>query len=110
MSNFTRISVSDAHALMQSQNVSIVDIRDEDSYRLGRIKTARHLDNAGIHRFIQEADLDLPVVVCCYHGNSSQPAAAWLAEQGFDQAYSLDGGFTEWQLAYPAEVETDHSV
>ena len=107
MSSYSRISVADAHELIHSQRVSIVDIRDEDSFRVGRITAAQHLDNAGVHDFIQHADQDLPVLVCCYHGHSSQPAAAWLAEQGFEKAYSLDGGFTEWQLAYPAECEKD---
>ncbi len=46
MSSFTRISVTDAQALISSQSVSIVDIRDEDSYRLSHIRNAQHLDNA----------------------------------------------------------------
>jgi len=30
--------------------------------------------------------------VVCYHGNSSQSAAAYLVGQGFAEVYSLDGG------------------
>jgi thiosulfate sulfurtransferase len=31
--------------------------------------------------------------VYCYHGNSSQSAAAYLAEQGFEATFSIDGGY-----------------
>jgi thiosulfate sulfurtransferase len=45
------------------------------------------------------------MVVVCYHGHSSQQAAAWLAGQGFAEVYSLDGGFTEWEYRLPERVE-----
>jgi len=43
-------------------------------------------------------------VVCCYHGISSQQAAQFLISQDFTEVYSLDGGFTDWQLQYPDAV------
>jgi thiosulfate sulfurtransferase len=42
--------------------------------------------------------------VVCYHGNSSQGAAAYLVSQGFSEVYSLDGGIEAWQADYPGEV------
>ena len=44
-------------------------------------------------------------IVTCYHGNSSQSAAAYLVSQGFTDVYSLDGGFELWHARYPGEVE-----
>jgi len=44
--------------------------------------------------------MDKPVVVVCYHGMSSQSAASYLNEQGFDDIYSLDGGYSAWSLAH----------
>ncbi len=32
----------------------------------------------------------------CYHGISSQGAAQYLINQGFDAVYSVDGGFEAW--------------
>jgi thiosulfate sulfurtransferase len=43
--------------------------------------------------------------VCCYHGNSSQGAAQYFAEQGFTQAYSLDGGYEMWKVLYPQQCQ-----
>jgi len=40
-------------------------------------------------------------VVVCYHGNSSQQAAQFFAGEGFNDVYSMDGGFEAWKLQYP---------
>ena len=98
---FKRISVAEARDIIGPNNgidgnVQIVDIRDEESYSRAHIPGAFHLHNSNIQEFIMEADPEHPVIVCCYHGHMSQSAAAYLAEQGFHQTYSLDGGFEAW--------------
>ena len=58
------------------------------------------------HLVIAAADLDAPLVVVCYHGNSSQSAAAYFIQQGFSDVYSLDGGFELWRSVYPADTSS----
>jgi thiosulfate sulfurtransferase len=82
----------------------VVDIRDPQSFALGHISGSHHLDNHSLADFIAKADLDKPLIVSCYHGNSSQGAAAYLAHQGFAEVYSLDGGFELWRSLYPDQV------
>jgi thiosulfate sulfurtransferase len=96
--SFKRISTTDARKMMAeaSDDVQIVDIRDDESYAAGHIEAAFHLHNSNLQQFIAEADPDKPLLVYCYHGHMSQGAAAYLAEQGFAEAYSLDGGFQAW--------------
>lgn len=110
MTEFKRISVKDARKIIDAGSAVVVDIRDPQSYAAGHILQAQHLDNSGVHQFIQEADLRQSVIVCCYHGNMSQPAAAYLAEHGFTEVYSLDGGFTQWQHLYPECCEFPNSA
>ena len=85
--------------------LALVDIRDPHSFEHGHIPGSRRLDNDTVGAFIDEAPRELPLVVVCYHGHSSQQAAAWLAGQGFAEVYSLDGGFTDWQRRHPDRVE-----
>lgn len=66
---------------------------------------SRRLGNDTVDAFLAEAPRQAPLVVICYHGHSSQQAAAWLAGQGFAEVYSLDGGFTDWQHRHPDRVE-----
>lgn len=101
MSEFKRISVDTTRQMLNNGDVQLVDIRDEQSYQMGHIEGARHLDNTSLQDFLLEGDPDRPVIVYCYHGNSSQPAAAFLNEKGFDDVYSMDGGFEVWRGSYP---------
>lgn len=89
--------------MLSDGKVQLVDIRDEQSYAAGHIEGARHLDNTTLQAFVEEADPDQPVIVYCYHGNSSQPAAAFLNEHGFEDVYSMDGGFEVWRQQYPVK-------
>ena len=102
---YARISLEDARQLLDDDGAFVVDIRDEASFAAARIEHARHLDDATLAAFLAEADRDVPLIVCCYHGHSSQSAGAMLAERGFAQVYSLDGGFTGWAARYPDDVE-----
>lgn len=100
MTDFKRISPEQAQALRE-QGAVVVDIRDPHSFANGHIQGSTHLDNQTLHDFIAKADLDAPLIVSCYHGNSSQSAAAFLINQGFSDVYSLDGGFELWNATYP---------
>jgi thiosulfate sulfurtransferase len=104
MTDFKRISPQQAQALRQD-GVTVVDIRDAQSYAAGHISGSTHLDNHSLADFIAKANMDQPLVVTCYHGNSSQGAAAYLAHQGFSDVYSLDGGFELWRQAFPDDIE-----
>jgi len=79
----------------------VVDIRDPQSFAAGSIKGSQHLDNENVQAFIGQSDKNQPVVVCCYHGNSSQSAAQFLFEQGFAEVYSLNGGYEMWKVSFP---------
>ena len=103
MTEFKRISPQEAQTLREKGAV-VVDIRDPQVYAELHISGAKHLDNHSIADFIRAADLDAPLIVACYHGNSSQSAAAYLISQGFSDVYSLDGGFELWRTTYPAET------
>lgn len=100
MNEFQRISVAQAKQLIAEQAV-VADIRDEQSFAQGHISGAFHLTNTSLGQFMRQYDYSQPVVVVCYHGNSSQGAAQYLAQQGFEQVYSMDGGFESWRGLEP---------
>lgn len=105
MASFQRINTTSAHALWQQGQAAFVDIRDERSFALGHIPGSVRLTNSNLAQFIAGLEDQQPVVVVCYHGNSSQGAAQYLAEQGVEPVSSLDGGFTAWGQQFPEAVE-----
>lgn len=103
MTEFKRIAPETAQQ-MRAAGAVVVDIRDPHSYANGHISGSTHLDNHSLPDFIAAADLDQPLIVTCYHGHSSQSAAAYLVNQGFSDVYSLDGGFELWRATFPQDV------
>jgi len=105
MSEFECIDSSKAAELIQ-QGAQVADIRDPNSFAQGHISGSYNLSNENLHQYMAEADMDKPLLVCCYHGISSQQAAQFLAEQGFDEVYSINGGFEAWRVEQPTLCET----
>lgn len=101
MSTFRTLSAADAHTLLADARTQLVDIRDEYAFSEGHIERAQRIDNNNVGDFIATADKSAPLIVCCYHGFSSQNVAQFFVEQGFDEVYSLNGGFEGWKLAHP---------
>jgi len=103
METYQCIDVHQAQAHLE-QGAVLVDIRDAQSFALGHARGALHLSNSNLNDFISTTDMSLPVLVMCYHGNSSKGAAGYLHGQGFATAYSIDGGFDAWRAAFPQQV------
>ena len=95
---YKNISIDDAKILI-SRGATIADIRDKDSYMAGHIAGAVHLSDQNLQDFILESDHEMPLLVCCYHGHSSQQAAQYLSGQGFEEVYSILGGYTAWAVS-----------
>lgn len=96
---FIRISARQARELIDTEAL-VVDIRDAQSYAQGHIEGAVLINADNVDAFIAGSDHSRPLVVCCYHGNASQSAAAYFSENGFEQSYSLDGGYEAWQALH----------
>jgi len=79
----------------------VLDIRDINSYNANHIKGSQRIDNSNLASFLAEANKDKTVIVCCYHGISSMQAAEVFINQGFENVYSLEGGFNTFCTTHP---------
>jgi thiosulfate sulfurtransferase len=102
---YTCIDISDALPSIEN-NAAIVDIRDLVSFQNSHMTNAISLTNDNVQSFIDSTEKNRPIIVCCYHGNSSKGAAEYLASQGFKEVYSLNGGFSQWSAMFPEQCET----
>ncbi|MDG6895315.1 thiosulfate sulfurtransferase GlpE [Volucribacter amazonae] len=99
MEQFVEITPEEAWQLLQQEEAVLVDIRDLPRFSYSRPQGAFHLTNQSYGQFQDEYDFDQPVIVSCYHGVSSRNVAQFLLEQGYEQVYSLKGGFDAWVRA-----------
>ncbi len=100
MSTFKHISVDDAKSMIEAGDVSVVDIRDGHAFEISHLPSAKSLNDTNIDIFLAEADKERPLICYCYHGISSQNAAAFFVSKGFKDVYSMDGGYEGWRVKY----------
>jgi thiosulfate sulfurtransferase len=93
---FKRISAKEAKELIDTKDVNLVDVRDPRSYESGHLAGAVNVQDDNLDEYLRTADKAKPTLVYCYHGNSSQGGAAYFFDQGFEEVYSVDGGFEAW--------------
>jgi thiosulfate sulfurtransferase len=100
-----QIQIHEAKQKFDQRAWTFVDIRDPGSYRAAHIPGALHLHDGNVQEFVQSTDKETPVIVYCYHGNSSLGAAAYFMENGFKNVASMSGGFEAWRQVYEHEAE-----
>ena len=103
-SNYQQISQEEAKEMMDTQEVIILDVREQDEYDSGHIPGAILLpvgtiDEETAAEVIPEKDST--VLVYCRSGNRSKTASSALAEQGYTNIYEF-GGINTW----PYETES----
>ena len=93
---FKEIAAQKVQEMQEEDAVNVVDIRDPGSFSGGHIPNAVSLSDGNVKEYIENTDKEKPLVVCCYHGNSSRGAAEYLSQNGFKEVYSMTGGFDAW--------------
>jgi hydroxyacylglutathione hydrolase/adenylyltransferase/sulfurtransferase len=84
-----------AKELIDEGDVQLVDVREPYEWDAGRIAGARHVELERLASEAESLDRDRPVLFYSRHGARTGMAANAFRRAGFD-AYSLDGGRTEW--------------
>ena len=96
MHQYENISIDQAQRLLNSGDCMVFDIRDKHSYEQGKLPGALRFNDKIIRQIRKTEQHHLPVLIYCYHGNSSKDIAQMLCDFGFSNVYSLDGGYTAW--------------
>ena len=104
MISVNEIDVQKVKEMGENDSATIVDIRDTASFQSGHIPNAIHLSDDTVQQFISNTDKEKPLVVYCYHGISSQGAAAYFSEQGFKDVSSMAGGFEAWRAVFSGSI------
>ena len=88
------ISPTEAITLLGCEdNVSVFDVRDLASYRLGHLADAAHLTEDRLPAWFRRLAKDQPVLIYCYKGHASRTFAQMFADFRFTRVFSVDGGY-----------------
>ena len=100
-----QIQIHEAKERLDKKECAFVDIRDPGSYQAAHIPGALRLHDGNLQEFLQNTAKEEPLVLYCYHGNSSLGAVGFLIENGFHNVASLSGGFEAWRQVYAYQAE-----
>ena len=101
--SYQQITQEAAKEMMDTQEVLILDVREQHEYDSGHIPGAVLLPVGTIAEDTAAAvidDLDTTVLVYCRSGNRSKTASQALADLGYTNVYEF-GGINDW----PYEIE-----
>ena len=98
---YQQISQEEAKAMMDTQVVIILDVREQDEYDSGHIPGAMLLPVGMINEETAAGVIpgkDATVLVYCRSGNRSKTASSALADLGYTNIYEF-GGINTWPYA-----------
>lgn len=82
--------------LRASAPLVLLDVRTDAEVARGMIAGAKHIPLNQLPARVSELDPKAVTVIYCQSGGRSAQATAWLEQQGFAQAYNLQGGVIAW--------------
>lgn len=86
---------------------ALIDVREADEFEQGHVPGARFIPRGFLELRIEDAvsDRKVPVYLMCAGGARSAFAARALKEMGYENVFSVAGGFKAWKdKGYPVQV------
>jgi rhodanese-related sulfurtransferase len=95
------VGVAEAVQLINRKDAVIVDVREPNEFKNGRIPHARNIPVDRINERVKELEKlkTKPLLLVCQTGSRSAQACGGLLKDGFAQAVALSGGMAAWQQA-----------
>ncbi len=87
--------------LLNHEGAVLLDVRGAGEHASGHVKSSRHVPAATLATQIDKLAVghDVPVIVYCSTGTTSDKSCQLLHKSGFSKVYNLKGGFAAWQQA-----------
>lgn len=94
---YNKITAAEAKAIIDRQEVTILDVRTPEEYKEGHIEGALLIPNYELKNLAGRKlpDKDKKILVYCRSGNRSKSASKLLLEMGYSQVYDF-GGIISW--------------
>ena len=90
------IQPEEVKQLQGTKGVVLLDVREPWERQTACIEGTTFIPMGDIPARVQELDPEERIIVVCHHGVRSLNVAAWLRQQGYEQAQSMAGGIDRW--------------
>lgn len=106
MPEVKELTVSDLKSKTLGKDLILIDVRDPDEWARGVIPNAVCISRGTLECKIEQVfpDSSTPLLLQCGGGTRSAFAAKALQDMGYEEVYSLQGGFRDW-VASGGDIE-----
>lgn len=84
--------------LETDQSIQLIDVREPSEWEICYIEGAQLMPMNSISNRMADIDKNKKTVVYCHHGVRSQRVIDYLAREGFDNLWNLEGGIHAWAM------------
>lgn len=102
---FKTMDVNTIHQMQKAGEITLIDVRKHDEWlKIGTPEGSNTLTLSNV-RFLEqvlelvEQDKNQTIALSCHAGNRSKEAAQMLAQAGFKNLISVEGGIVAWKNA-----------
>ena len=82
--------------LKAGDRFKFIDVREPHEYAIARVAEAELLPLTRFNEWIGTLQPDEEIVVMCHHGIRSANVCMYLARNGFEKVFNLEGGIDLW--------------
>ena len=93
------VDVVTVNALLDNENVLILDVREQSEYDDGHIPGITLIPMGEVPARLNEIPTDKEVILTCRSGNRSGQVADFLRQQGYTNVHNMEGGIVAWEAA-----------
>ena len=90
--------------LNKGENLKFIDVREPVEYEIARVEKAEFLPLSCFNEWIGTLKQEDEIVVMCHHGIRSANVCMYLAQNGFENVYNLQGGIDFWSVEVDEDV------
>jgi thiosulfate sulfurtransferase len=91
------IAANELESFLKQKAPVVIDMRDPAAQATGLLPNAQSANDALVSALAKRRRHAPPVLVYCYHGNTSRDLCAFLTQFGLPEVYNLSGGWAAWE-------------
>jgi len=85
-----------AERLKKEEKFRFIDVREPVEYEIARVEEAELLPLSRFAEWNGSLNAEDEIVVMCHHGIRSANVCMYLAQNGFEKVFNLEGGIDSW--------------
>lgn len=90
------LPVEVAKKIENDENITIIDVREDEEVKEGMVPTAKHIPLGQIPNETDKLPKEQEYVMICRSGRRSMNAAEHMNEKGFSNVKNMQGGMLDW--------------